>query len=262
MPNTAPLLVTTCTHLAKELCIPLIEIDNYPHWTTQQTNTYLLHRLEGALSLIPCGKGAPGPIQVDFGSNAHAHRRLYGGGQGQMIAKACGVAKGKKPSIADLTAGLGRDAFVLASLGCAVQLIERSPLIYHLLYDGIARGSCHADIGSIIQRMTLHSTNALNWLEQQQAKAEDLRPQIIYLDPMFPHRDKTALVKKEMLIFRALLGDDPDADTLLEPALAIATARVVVKRPRKAPYLANQKPSFSLEGKSSRFDVYALKKLQ
>jgi len=87
-------------------------------------------------------------------------------------------------------------------------------------------------------------------------------PQGIYLDPMFPHRDKSALVKKEMRVFRPLVGDDLDAPALLEAALALATHRVVVKRPRKAPIIEGGKPSHSLEGKSSRYDIYPKKALK
>jgi 16S rRNA (guanine1516-N2)-methyltransferase len=87
-------------------------------------------------------------------------------------------------------------------------------------------------------------------------------PQVIYLDPMFPHRDKSALVKKEMRLFRPLVGDDDDAPALLQAALALATHRVVVKRSRKAPVIAGEQPGYVLEGKSSRFDIYPKKSLK
>jgi 16S rRNA (guanine1516-N2)-methyltransferase len=79
---------------------------------------------------------------------------------------------------------------------------------------------------------------------------------------MFPHRDKSALVKKEMRLFRPLVGDDMDAPALLEAALVLASHRVVVKRPRKAPIIDGPKPGYSLDGKSSRYDIYALKALK
>src|SRR5690606_9993822 len=82
------------------------------------------------------------------------------------------------------------------------------------------------------------------------------RPEVIYLDPMFPERQKSALVKKEMRIFREVVGDDEDAQDLLEVALQIATKRVVVKRPRKSETIGPRKPGHQLIGTSSRFDVY------
>lgn len=84
---------------------------------------------------------------------------------------------------------------------------------------------------------------------------------VVYLDPMFPHRDKSALVKKEMQLFRPVVGDDPDASALLEAALACARYRVVVKRSRRAPAIEGVAPGLTLEGKSSRYDVYPLKAL-
>ena len=90
---------------------------------------------EGGLQLVELGPQAPGPVKVDFVEGAVAHRRLFGGGSGQMIAKAVGVQSGVRPTVLDATAGLGRDAFVLASLGCRMTLIERQPLIAALLEE-------------------------------------------------------------------------------------------------------------------------------
>lgn len=210
------------------------------------------------LQFAELGAHAAGPIRVDFVSGAVAHRRLFGGGSGQMIAKAVGIAPGIRPTIIDATAGLGRDAFVLAELGCAMTLIERQPLIAALLEDGLQRASADPEVGPIVARMRLHSGNAIELLGAWENEA----PQVIYLDPMFPHRDKSAQVKKEMRLFRPLAGDDDDAPALLDAALALATHRVVVKRPRKAPAIAGKPPSYTLEGKSSRFDIYTIKSLK
>jgi 16S rRNA (guanine1516-N2)-methyltransferase len=197
-------------------------------------------------------------VRVDFVEGAVAHRRLFGGGTGQMIAKAVGVQPGVRPRVLDATAGLGRDGFVLASLGCSVTLIERQPLIAALLEDGLARAAADRDVGPIVAQMRLLTGNAIELMKAWQGEP----PQVIYLDPMFPHRDKSALVKKEMRLFRPFVGDDLDAPALLQAALALASHRVVVKRPRKAPIIAGGKPAYALEGKSSRYDIYPLKKLQ
>jgi 16S rRNA (guanine1516-N2)-methyltransferase len=84
------------------------------------------------------------------------------------------------------------------------------------------------------------------------------KPDAIYLDPMFPHKKKSALVKKEMRLFQHLLGPDDDADRLLEPAIQLAQKRVVVKRPDYAPFLADKKPSMQIKSKKHRFDVYLM----
>ncbi|UVE16726.1 class I SAM-dependent methyltransferase [Pseudomonas sp. LS44] len=212
---------------------------------------------DAGLQLVDLGPQAPGPVRVDFVEGAAAHRRLYGGGSGQMIAKAVGVQAGIRPRIVDATAGLGRDAFVLAGLGCQLTLIERQPIIAALLEDGLARAACSPEVAAIAARMQLLSGNAIERMRGWQGPA----PQVVYLDPMFPHRDKSALVKKEMRLFRPLVGDDLDAPALLAAALELASHRVVVKRPRKAPIIDGPKPGYSLEGKSSRYDIYPKKAL-
>lgn len=212
---------------------------------------------ESGLQLVDLGPQAPGPVRVDFVEGAVAHRRQFGGGAGQMIAKAVGIQPGIRPRVLDATAGLGRDAFVLASLGCTISLIERQPLIGALLEDGLLRAAADAEVAAIVARMRLLQGNAISIMADWQEQA----PQVIYLDPMFPHRDKSALVKKEMRLFRPFVGDDPDAPALLQAALGLASHRVVVKRPRKAPIIEGAKPSYVLEGKSSRYDIYPLKKL-
>ncbi|USE38363.1 class I SAM-dependent methyltransferase [Endozoicomonas sp. SCSIO W0465] len=194
------------------------------------------------------------PIVVDFVGGKAGHRRKFGGGKGQDIARAVGLNKGVKPSVLDATGGLGRDAFVLASLGCNVTMIERSPVVAALLEDGLRRALEDSDVSAIAEQMSLLQGNAIELM-----KASDNKYDVVYLDPMFPHREKSALVKKEMRLFQDLLGNDPDADQLLEPALAIARYRVVVKRPRLAPDLNGQTPTYRLEGKSCRYDIHTIK---
>lgn len=219
----------------------------------------LLVFADDGVSLCATGRKRAGPVKVDFLSGAVNHRRQFGGGQGQQIAKACGISSNYKPSIADMTAGLGRDAFVLATLGSKVQMVERNPIVAVLLEDGLrrARQSGDTDVLEIVQRMALHKGQGSAWLEAHPGEAD-----VVYLDPMFPHTQKSAQVKKEMLAFRNLVGADEDTESLLAAALKSARCRVVVKRPRIAPVIGSEKPSYSLEGKSGRFDIYALRKLE
>lgn len=210
------------------------------------------------LQLQELGAEAAGPVRVDFVEGALAHRRQQGGGSGQMIAKAVGIQPGIRPSILDATAGLGRDAFVLAGLGCQLWLIERQPIVAALLADGMARGRQDTEVANIMQRMQLLTGNAIDLM----GAWSDEVPQVVYLDPMFPERSKTSLVKKEMRVFRPLVGDDDDAPALLAAALALASHRVVIKRPRKAPSIPGPKPGHVIEGKSSRFDIYPKKALK
>ncbi|NHB93399.1 16S rRNA (guanine(1516)-N(2))-methyltransferase RsmJ [Photorhabdus cinerea] len=193
-----------------------------------------------------------GGIYVDFVSGTMAHRRRFGGGRGEAVAKAIGIKKDYLPTVVDATAGLGRDAFVLASLGCHVRMLERHPVVAALLDDGLQRGYQDEEIGGWLQeRMTLLHTSSITALA-------DITPQpdVVYLDPMYPHKQKSALVKKEMRVFQSLVGADEDADNLLSPARALAKRRVVVKRPDYAEPLAGVVASAAITTKNHRFDIY------
>lgn len=215
------------------------------------------------IALQQTGRKAPGPIIAEFTEGAVDHRRKFGGGKGQMIAKAVGVRAGVYPRVLDATAGMGKDSFVLATLGCELTMIERSPVVHVLLQDGLQRAlefarEQDAELLQVIRRMQLLGQDSRTYLE---SLTPAQFPDVIYLDPMFPERQKTADVKKEMAAFHSVVGKDEDADALLPLALTHVNYRVVVKRPRKAPFLNNQTPSYQLEGKSSRFDIYTIKKL-
>lgn len=218
-----------------------------------QKNTstnFLLQINQQALELIKRDEPKLGAISVDFVQGASAHRRKFGGGRGQDIAKAIGLKHGFTPHVLDATAGLGRDAFVLASLGCKVTLLERMPVVAAMLENGLERALLHTDVAEIAKLMSLTHASSIEAIEQQ------VQPDIIYLDPMYPHKGKSALVKKEMRVFQTLVGEDNDADALLAPALNMAKYRVVVKRPSYAEPLAGKKPSMSIQMKKNRFDVY------
>jgi len=193
-----------------------------------------------------------GGIFVDFVAGAMAHRRKFGGGRGEAVAKAVGIKGGYLPDVVDATAGLGRDAFVLASVGCRVRMLERNPVVAALLEDGLHRGYADVEIGPWLrERLQLIHASSLTGLADITP-----RPQVVYLDPMFPHKQKSALVKKEMRVFQSLVGPDLDADGLLEPARRLAIKRVVVKRPDYAPPLAGIATQSAVVTKSHRFDIY------
>lgn len=193
-----------------------------------------------------------GAIFVDFAGGMMAHRRRFGGGRGEAVAKAVGLKGDYLPDVVDATAGMGRDAFVLASLGCRVRMLERHPVVAALLDDGLQRGYADAEIGFWLQqRLTLLHTSSIEALATLLPK-----PDVVYLDPMFPHKQKSALVKKEMRVLQTLVGADADADGLLLPARKLARKRVVVKRPDYAPPLADEPTSTIVITKNHRFDLY------
>ena len=211
---------------------------------------------QGVLSL--CQPGKVLPISVDFVSGKARHRRLQGGGKSQAVAKACGLAQRKDLHILDATAGMGGDAFVLLGVGARVTSLERNPVVYSLLNDGFIRmARCgEPDLLAISSRWHLLHEAALDHLVSGTCY------DVVYLDPMFPARKKEkAAVGKEMVAFHSIVGADTDADSLLEPALACAKFRVVVKRPKIAPVLMGRQPDLQLVGKSSRFDIYTKAKI-
>ncbi len=238
-------LLSKALALSQHLDLPVIaEAD-------QNQFTALLLISPEHLALQLTGPDAPGPVSVDFLSGKAAHRRQYGGGKGQLIAKAMGLASLKSPDVLDLTAGLGQDAFVMACLGCKVQMIERSPIIAALVQDAINRAAEAPDFSTL--KLSLTVMDSQRYLEQL---SPEHYPDVIYIDPMFPSRTKSALVKKEMRLLRVIVGEDPDAANLLPLSRQIAKKRTVVKRPRLAPQLNQQKPDIVYSGQSSRFDVY------
>ncbi|NLG09848.1 MAG: class I SAM-dependent methyltransferase [Deinococcales bacterium] len=171
-----------------------------------------------------------------------------------LLARAVGPAG----EVVDATAGLGADAFHLAAGGTRVTMVERVPLVAALLEDALERargGALGAEARAAAARLALTVGDARAYLAQRAAAADP--PDVVLLDPMYPQRGKAALPGKGMALFRELVGEDPDVGELLAVALGAAARRVVVKRPLKAPPLAGVKPSGSLRGTTTRYDLYA-----
>ena len=199
--------------------------------------------------------GSRSVINIDFCSGELRHRTIYGGNRSSLLAKAVGAhSKTNAPTVLDATAGLARDAFVLASLGCEVRLIERSKIIFLLLEDAIRRANADQDVASIVKKMSLSFGDAIHLMKNDNTLLDGV--DVIYLDPMFPHEKRSALVKIEMRICRDIVGDDDDAEDLLNSALECDVKKIVVKRMRTAPTIGNTKPTWQLDGKTNRYDVY------
>lgn len=189
------------------------------------------------------------PVAVDFLSKRMQYRMRHLSLKNELLARALGLRKNISPSIVDATGGLAQDSFILAALGYKVTVLERSPIIYYLVEDGLNRASSHIQC---IENIKLIHADAISWLKTS-GKID-----IIYLDPMFPESKKRrALTNKAMAFFKCLLPRDDDDEDLLSVALSCATKRVVVKRPRHAQCIKNTVfPHHALKGTSCRFDVY------
>ena len=231
----------------------IFSTENKIPFFTGRNNEYALQLCfdDNAIELFDTELNAS--INVDFISGAMAHREKFGGGKGQSIAKAIGLNKFKNPAVIDVTAGLARDAYILATLGCDVTLIEQSPVLFALIKDGIERALASSQEHSVKHFTDLVNANSMSYLQHSDTEK---KPDVIYMDPMFPERKKSALVKKDMQILHKLIGEAEDEAELLTTALSYATKRVVVKRPIHAPVIAGHKPSMDISSKKTRYDVY------
>jgi len=157
------------------------------------------------------------------------------------------------PTVIDATAGFGEDSLLLAAAGFSVKLYERNPVIAALLRDALTRASAIPELSSAVSRMELIEADSLTELPRL-----EIRPDVVYLDPMFPEKTKSALAKKKFQLLHLLELPCGDEDALLQAAVAAAPRRIVIKRPLKGPCLAGRKPDFTLKGKAIRYDCILL----
>jgi 16S rRNA (guanine1516-N2)-methyltransferase len=243
--NSEPSLLEEAQALAAELQIPFLNAGE------SLQSGGLLRLCADGLQLEAVGSGDVGALKVDFGGGKMRYRRQAG--HNEPLGRAVGVGKRPGLQVVDATAGLGRDSFVLADLGCEVTMLERSPAAFALLRDGLRRAASSGDpwLQTVSGRMRLHYIDSPEWLAAHPNSVD-----VVYLDPMFPERKKSARVKKEMWLFQQLIDGPGDEELLLETALDAAHWRVVVKRPIKAQSLPGPASHHALRGKTIRYDVY------
>lgn len=240
--------------LSRQLDVPIVDE------TAATQFNYQLRITSHGLELLATHLDGKSRLFLDFVKGAVGYRRMHGGGYRQAIAKAVGLKNAMQSlTVLDATAGLGKDAFILASLGARVHLVERSAIIAALLQDALNRALQVPEINALLKgKIQLSAGDACDVLAEIQAGIQDKKPDIVYLDPMFPEKNKTALTTIDLRIIRDIVGPDMDAEKLFEKAMETAKHRVVVKRPIQAPTISALKPSFSLPGKRNRYDVYIL----
>jgi 16S rRNA (guanine1516-N2)-methyltransferase len=189
----------------------------------------------------------------DFVGGAVGYRFRSGRSRDHPLAKAASVTQHRTPlpRVVDATAGLGRDAFLLASLGVQITLIERSTEVHARLEKAIAAArEAGPEWHAVVGRMTLILGDARDLLPR-------LQPEVVIVDPMHPAHRGSALVKKEMRFLRELVGTDDDAVQLMRVAIACASKRVVLKWPLRADPLPElPKPAYRIGGKTVRYDVF------
>ena len=175
----------------------------------------------------------------------------------ELLVRAARVRGVPSPVAVDATAGLGEDALLLAAAGFSVVLFERDERVAALLRDALQRALQDARLSEIAGRMQLVEEDAVTGLKHLEKK-----PDVVYLDPMFPARRKDAATNKKLQMLRMLERPctEEGAEALLSAALDAGPRKVVVKRPLKGPYLGGLRPSNSLAGKVVRYDILTVHK--
>ena len=244
--------------LAERLGTTLLGPDDHAS-SAERTGTHWTLCVDGGRRTLRRPDGAC--LDVDFTSGRTAARQHERGLARQPLARAVGVTRlgrrlGRAPRVVDATGGLGRDAWFIASLGCPVTLIERSPLVHALLEAALARAAREPATAGTAARIALVLGDARTLL----AELDRSRADVVYLDPMYPESRRRAAVNKGMQFLQALVGGEADESGLLAAALDAAGSQVTVKRPAAAPPLAGdeqftgQRSTISSPG--TRYDVY------
>lgn len=228
--------------LAASLDIPVV--------AGPQTAMLLLRHTRDGLELCKPGDNAlPGALRVDF-AKPDTRRRVANPGL-ELLVRAARVRRTAQPLLIDATAGLGNDGFLLAAAGFRVQMFEMNPVVAALLADGLDRARRNPALAVIAERIRLTAGDARTALGHLGE-----HPEVIYLDPMFPERSKSALVKQELRLLQLLDPHTIDPGHLLRAALTVQARKVVVKRPRTGSCLLDMPPAYAVRGKAIRFDVY------
>lgn len=241
--STRPDRIAEAAALAERLALSLVSPDD-------RTHEVLLALTDDRLEARQTDSRA-GAVAVDFTGGSFGYRRRRGSPR-EALVRAVGF-KHEPLEVVDMTAGLGRDAMVLALAGCRVTACEQSPIVHAVLEDGLRRAALDEELAPVLERLVLTSGDAIEVLRAAP------RRDVVYLDPMFPERTGSAVPSKELRLLARIVGASQDAEALLQAAVASGAPRVVVKRPRLAPTLSTARaaaPGMRLEGRSSRFDVY------
>ena len=179
--------------------------------------------------------------------------------QQELLVKAARTKGIEHPWAIDATAGFGEDSLLLAAAGFTVDLYEQDCVIAALLQDALERAADDPALADAAARMRLHAgEDSIAGLHQTAASIEQgelAAPDVVYLDPMFPERTKSAAVKKKFQLLHHLEQPCADEETLIQAASAVHPRKVVIKRPVKGPLLAGVRPSYQLAGKAVRYDV-------
>ena len=146
---------------------------------------------------------------------------------------------------------MGEDAFLIAANGYDITLHEQNPVVALLLKDSLRRAKKHPELKDIVSRMHVVEGDSTVILSNRIDPID-----LIYLDPMFPGRQKSGLIGKKLQLIQKMESPCNTEHELFDAAIKANPSKIVVKRPLKAPFLAGRKPNYSLDGKAIRYDCY------
>lgn len=216
-----------------------IEMKNTP-----DGHNLFLHLSEDGLSL------EDGTLSMMGDFTSMLPRLKQGRLQSEMLVKAAKLKNlDHTPTAIDATAGMGEDSLLLAAAGFQVKLFELDPVIAALLADSIERARLIPELSDIVNRMTLMDGDSINAMNSLSESVD-----LIYLDPMFPARNKSGLIKKKFQLLQQLEQPCSNEHDLLSAAISAKPKKIVIKRPAKGPFLDGVKPDFSYPGKAIRYD--------
>jgi 16S rRNA (guanine1516-N2)-methyltransferase len=236
-----------------------ITFANTPPMTDHISPSVSLATINGRLTAT-IESSPPVLVAADFiaGKSGFARRTRHSTASRDLL-RAIGIRAQDKPLIFDAMAGLGRDGFAMAEAGCRVVMCERNQIIHALLADGLARAADSSETAEAASRVRLIHADAMDVLSKWPGlSGTSTPPAVVYLDPMYPGEHGSAAVKKHSQLLRLLAAQDPPESepAILAAALALATSRVVVKRPKSAPWFADTKPNGTIASKSTRWDIH------
>ena len=218
-----------------------------------------LQQSERGLELV-CGEQT---IRGDF--EDMLPRLKPGNMQCEMLVKAARIKGMEHPKLLDATAGMGEDSLILAAAGFEVTMYEYNPVIAALLRDALTRAAGNPTLAECVAHMRLIEGDSIESMRRLAARADEetgaagdsditVVPDVILLDPMFPTRQKSALVKKKFQVLHNVEQPCVNEEDMLMAAIGLKPKKIIIKRPVKGPYLAGIKPSYSLAGKAVRYD--------
>ncbi len=208
-----------------------------------------LHYVEGKLSYGPVGGKKSDLVSFDLEKEWNSHRGKNYSLKKEPLAKALGIKGDGSTTVIDSTCGTGKDSILLLKFGARVISYERNQVVAALFFDALMR--VHAKGGELAD--ILRDRFEFHYLDSSCIAPTSVDG--IYIDPMYPSKKKKALPRKEMQIFKSVVGSDSDAGKLLTWAKSFDCKRIVVKRPLHGEFLSGT-PTHSFEGKSTRYDLY------